>query len=91
MFQLFLPIKVEMKSWLVGNCKLCKRTKMTGKSYCSYHNRALSEIEAKYTDWKSAFENMSWERYLETIIRLNETGDFAKEVAREELRLKGIH
>jgi len=30
---------------------------------------------------------MSWERYLDTIIGLNETGVSAKEVAIEELRL----
>jgi hypothetical protein len=89
-FELFLQIEIEMKSLMIGNCRLCERTKIAGKSYCSYHYRAFSEIEARYADWRSAFENMSWERYLETIIRLNETGDFAKEVAREELRLKRI-
>ncbi len=90
MLQLFLPIEIEVRFRLNGNCSLCKRTKILDKTYCSYHYRAFSEIEASYPDWRSAFENMSWERYLETIIRLNETGDFAKEVAREELRLRRI-
>ena len=54
MFQLFLSIKVEMKNqgW-ARSCRLCNRTKMTGNSYCSYHKRALSEIEARYTDWRT--------------------------------------
>jgi len=80
-----------VKFQLTGNCRLCRRTKIVDKYYCVYHYRAFSQIEARYPDWRHAFENMSWERYLETIIQLNETGDFAKEVAREELRLRRIH
>jgi hypothetical protein len=35
--------------------------------------------------WQEAFGEMSWERYLERIIELKETGDQAKEVARHLL------
>jgi len=70
-----------------SSCNLCKRPNLDGNSYCAYHHRALVEIRKKFRDWSLAFENISWGRYLETIHGLKETGDLAKAVAVEELRL----
>ncbi len=68
-------------------CRLCKRLTAGESVYCTYHDKAYIQIKNKYPDWKYAFANMSWERYLETIIGLKEIGDLAKAVATEELRL----
>jgi hypothetical protein len=70
-------------------CNLCPRLVIAETPYCIYHKRALTLIKMKYQDWKYAFENISWERYLETILGLKETGEYAKAVARYELRLSG--
>jgi len=38
-----------------------------------------------FQKWQKAFGNISWERYLERILGLRETGDSAKEIARHLL------
>jgi hypothetical protein len=70
------------------SCTLCKKDAQGESSYCKNHNEALIEIRKAYPKWCYALENISWERYLETIIRLKETGELAKAVAVEELRLQ---
>lgn len=70
-----------------GHCALCSKPRASHSSgYCAIHERALSKLKEKYHSWQVAYENISWERYLETIIGLMETGDLAKAVAVEELR-----
>ncbi len=67
-------------------CSICEKEVENQGIYCAGHARAYSQIERKYPEWKSAYEDISWERYLERILTLKETGDFAKAVAVEELR-----
>jgi hypothetical protein len=67
-------------------CRLCTRKVDVGSDYCVSHYRAYSQLQKKYPEWKSAYENISWERYLETIMELKEIGDLAKALAAEELR-----
>ena len=67
-------------------CDLCEKFAVNRGRYCSNHNRARSNLEKKFVEWKSVYENVSWERYLETIISLKESGDLARAVAKEELR-----
>jgi hypothetical protein len=38
-----------------------------------------------FTLWKSALDGIVWERYLETIVELKETGDCSKDIARHLL------
>ncbi|MDA4112255.1 MAG: hypothetical protein OK439_06915 [Thaumarchaeota archaeon] len=71
---------------LKEKCTLCDRISSTDPNYCIFHERAKAQINSKFSEWSKAFENDSWERYLETIIGLKETGVWAKEVARLELR-----
>jgi len=67
-------------------CTLCTRMSASEKGYCKKHLRAYTQILSKFPNWKIAYEEISWERYLETINRLYETGDLAKAVAIAELR-----
>ena len=64
---------------------MCKRKKVVG-SYCAFHQKAYAEIRAMYLRWNEAYGVLSWERYLETILSLKETGVWAAEVARLELQ-----
>jgi hypothetical protein len=54
--------------------------------YCQYHNAALQKLRNEYPKWKNAFAEISWERYLESISKLEGTGQWAAEVARNELK-----
>jgi hypothetical protein len=75
----------ENASRAVSHCQLCVRSAM-GEKYCKYHERAYYEIRLRFDGWRKAFQNISWERYLERISGLEETGDWAKQVARNELK-----
>ena len=69
-----------------GKCSFCDKRLVAPSDYCIYHERAYSEVKSGFSGWVVAFENLSWERYLETIIGLKETGVWAAEVAKIELR-----
>ena len=69
-----------------GKCILCERKTVAPKAYCIFHARACLELKSGFSEWVVAFGSMSWERYLETIIGLKETGVWAAEVAKIELR-----
>jgi len=45
----------------------------------------MRKVKESYPAWEKAFGNMTWERYLERIIGLKETGDSAREAARQLL------
>jgi len=66
-------------------CRLCGNTP-DNSGYCKAHKKAFLEIEKKYAEWVRAYDGIAWERYLETILRIVQTGDLAKAVAAEELR-----
>jgi len=69
-----------------NTCPICEKEAESQSIYCTGHAKAYSQIERKFPEWKSAYEDISWERYLERILVLKETGDLAKAVAAEELR-----
>jgi hypothetical protein len=71
---------------IAEKCSLCERPLVPDSSYCNFHRMAFAEIKFGFSEWNIAFGNISWERYLETIIGLKETGVWAAEVARIELR-----
>ena len=66
-------------------CKACNKEAETG-NYCELHAKAYKNLVLKYGKWKSAL-NLTWEDYLNEIIRNPLTGTWAKEVAK--LMLKG--
>lgn len=68
-------------------CPICNKLVWKDGVYCKNHQRAYLEIKKKYAKWQEAYDSISWERYLETIRKVKETGELAKEVADEELRL----
>ena len=72
---------------IAEKCSLCERPLVPDSSYCNFHKMASIEIKSGFSEWNIAFGNISWERYLETIIGLKETGDWAKQVATLELQL----
>ena len=75
-----------MVTFMKEKCPLCERISHADTSYCSFHDMAHTEIKSRFLEWNIAFGYASWERYLERIIGLKETGVWAREVARLELR-----
>ena len=66
-------------------CAVCERVAKE-TDYCSYHEKAFSRLKIAFKKWKEAYANMSWERYLERILELEETGDWARQVAKHQLK-----
>jgi hypothetical protein len=50
------------------------------------HAIAKSNLDAAYEKWRTAFDSISTEKFLERISNLPETGDKVKEVARHLLK-----
>lgn len=69
-----------------SRCAICGRVGVKDEGFCIFHSSALANVKAKFSQWQEAYDDISWERYLERIFDLNETGDSSKEIARHLLR-----
>jgi hypothetical protein len=65
-------------------CKICGRDSSNEDGYCRYHQVALENLQAAYENWQKA-SGVSWEEYIESICRIDETGRWVQEVA-EQIR-----
>lgn len=54
--------------------------------YCAYHEKALQNLRAHYDTWVHAYGNISWEKFLERLEEMQETGAWVKEVIKVELK-----
>ena len=70
-------------------CLLCPRAAISNNGYCTLHEAALSTVKKRFPDWQKALGDISWERYLERIIGLKETGDSSRDIARHLLSRTG--
>ncbi len=74
---------------MAENCALCERPKEQKSEFCDLHNSARLNIDQAYAAWISAFEGkLSFRDYLERIMKLGETGKFARDVASQLLNSK---
>ena len=69
-----------------SKCDLCSRASLPLGMYCHIHETASNEIRKGFELWEKAFANLSWERYLESISELKETGEASKELANHLLK-----
>lgn len=60
-------------------CEICGRVSLQKGPLCRYHDQALTNLRAMFDTWREAL-GIDWERYLETISNLDETGMWVKEV-----------
>jgi glycine/serine hydroxymethyltransferase len=60
-------------------CKICHK-EAVGSGYCALHEKAYHNIVAKFVTWKQAL-SLSWEDYLNAIIKNPFSGSKAIEVA----------
>ena len=69
-----------------AECDICHRAVLPLGRYCHIHEKASHEIRKGFELWMKAFANLSWERYLESISELWETGEASKELAKHLLK-----
>ncbi len=70
-----------------STCAICQRV-VSSSPYCKYHAIALQSLRDGYSKWKSAYPEISWERYLDSVLKLEVTGQWTVEVARNKIRSK---
>jgi hypothetical protein len=67
-------------------CEICGRE--TGENaYCTLHAGAYQQIVKMHDRWKEALE-ITWKDYLSEIAKNPLTGEWAKEVAEQLIRLE---
>lgn len=66
-------------------CELCGRFASERCRYCRVHGMAYAHVREGFEEWRKAFVSLSWERYLESILKLKETGDAARQIAKHLL------
>ena len=65
----------------MARCSLCHREGVEG-GYCGYHRAAYANLVKAYEAWKKSIE-LTWNGFLGEIIQAKETGEWAKDVARD--------
>lgn len=67
-------------------CKICNQEAVD--KYCELHERAYRNIVKKYDVWRRAL-NLSWEEYLNEVVKNPYTGSWAREVAEHLMKNPG--
>jgi hypothetical protein len=68
-------------------CIICKRTKIENSEYCIYHNKAKNYIKENYKKWNESYStNLTWDQYLDKLLKLENVGMWIKEVSDVELK-----
>jgi hypothetical protein len=65
-------------------CAACHRQVSSG-IYCLEHNKAFESLNKHYKSWMDAYDDVSWQDFLNNILGRNETGKWVKEVIAIEL------
>lgn len=66
----------------VGRCELCQLETVSGSSFCLTHARADKNLREGYDAWNIAYGTIPLATYFARLIKLPESGDRAKELAR---------
>ena len=70
-------------------CALCSRFIVQDSNhgrYCVYHTQAYDALVAHYNSWNAAYGKLSWNEYLEKMIKMQETGHWIRQIAEAELQ-----
>jgi hypothetical protein len=65
---------------MADRCSLCERRKLEREQFCSFHDRALRNLQQGYRVWNEAFGDIAKERYYSELEKHPETGHAVKEV-----------
>jgi hypothetical protein len=70
------------------SCLVCPENAQR-EGLCEFHNLAKKKLEQNYKIWQKAYANISYDDYLESLMRLSETGDAILALARLILKHEG--
>ena len=60
--------------------------KQAQERYCKYHEKAFQGLQAHHEAWMRAYGDISWEAFLEKLERMQETGQWVRDVIKVELK-----
>jgi hypothetical protein len=78
-----------LNGWHMDKCAACSRRAMPGNKYCTYHAQALARLADHYKTWVSAYGSISWDGFMARLSKMQETGDWVKEVIAAEMKKEG--
>ena len=67
----------------MARCSLCQREEVEG-DYCGYHRVAHASLVEAFGAWDKSVE-LTWNGFLDEVVQAKETGEWAKDVARDLL------
>lgn len=70
----------------MAKCIACYRE--SANKFCKYHEQAYDSLKESYRVWCNAYGKMTWNAYLEKLLKLKQTGVWVKEVIVLELKTK---
>jgi len=72
---------------LKKSCKACLSEKIFSHGYCSKHYNILKNLEKHFKVWSDIYtNNISWNEYLDRLLKLKDTGIYVREVIHAELK-----
>jgi len=70
-------------------CAACHRKTLAGKKYCIHHSQAFDSLSEHYKAWVHAYGSISWQDFMERLLKMNETGSWIREVIKVERAAAG--
>jgi hypothetical protein len=65
-------------------CAACSRD--AKEKYCKYHLQALEQLKSHYGRWVDAYGGISWQDYMQKLLKMEETGSWVREVIEQEMK-----
>ncbi|MEM1587633.1 MAG: hypothetical protein QXL69_06855 [Candidatus Bathyarchaeia archaeon] len=62
-------------------CIICFNEVEGNEKFCEIHKLAYLNVIKAYDEWKKAYDNISFKKFLEKIVEAKESGEAVKEVA----------
>ena len=60
-------------------CHICGRKSVNG-GFCEYHQAAHINLKITFEIWAKATGGVTWEEYIRLVYKLEETGQWVKEI-----------
>jgi hypothetical protein len=72
--------------FMTSQCLACYRKALPDDKYCVHHKQAAERLTDHYKAWVNAYGSISWDDYLNQLLKRKETGSWIKEVIEIELK-----
>ena len=70
----------------MDKCAACSRKALQGNKYCTHHAQAHTRLADHYKAWAGAYGGISWGDFMARLSKMEETGDWVKEVIAAETK-----